>query len=82
MKKSGRSKEPERFREGITTGFILIIVFCTKISLLFYFGVVTIDLRSIDGATVVGLATTVSLIGAFQLLKKVYEDLRSSLKGK
>jgi hypothetical protein len=63
-------------------GYILFVLLWTIITVLYYFGIIRFDSRSIDGAAVSGLGFSALIIGALSFLRHIYKDGLSAFRRK
>ena len=67
-KKNSKTRRIDRAR------FPSLVVLWIIMTLLCYFGVVAFDSKSLDGAIATGLILSVSIVGAIEFLKIMYDD--------
>lgn len=75
MTKTGhKRRRVSKRRSFYYPGFILIFLFWVAASMLCYSGIIVFDSRTLDGATILGLGLTASVLGAIEFLKRLYDD--------
>jgi len=60
-------------------GFVSVLALWIVLTFLCYHNIITFDNTTLTGAMILGLVLTISILGMIRFLKRVYDDIHSTL---